>query len=108
MSPKVHTPTEDVTAVIAGVAFTCGVGETDDEHALNYFRRHGYRIENEDTPTEVTIPDGDPAESWKVDQLKAYAKREGITLGDAKNKPDILAALLAAKPSSTPPPPPAD
>lgn len=41
----------------------------------------------------VEIPEGDPAASWKVPQLKAYAVEHDIDLGDAKSKPDILAAL---------------
>ncbi|AYR01511.1 hypothetical protein PP639_gp010 [Arthrobacter phage Seahorse] len=39
------------------------------------------------------IPEGDITEAWTVKQLKAYAKAEGIDLGDAKNKAEILAKL---------------
>jgi len=47
-------------------------------------------------PDEVVIPDGKPSDDWKVDQLKAYAKRENIELGDATKKDDILAKVTPA------------
>lgn len=56
----------------------------------------GFLAAAEDTD-EQPFPEGDPAESWKVDQLKAFAAADGIDLGDAKNKADILAAIAAAK-----------
>lgn len=105
MSPKVHTPTKDVTAEIAGVAFTRGVGETDDEAALNYFRRHGYTIDAGEAPGDAT-PEGDP-KSWTKEQLVKHAERAGIELGDAKTKPQILAAVLAATVPTNAPTPPA-
>lgn len=37
-----------------------------------------------------------PDESWKAPELKAYAKENGIDLGSATRKDDILAALAAA------------
>jgi hypothetical protein len=110
MSPKVHTPTADVTAEIAGIAFVKGVGDTDDEHALNYFRRHGYRIEGDDTPSDgkaPDVPEGDPTDAWTKVQLQALAKRDAIELGEAKTKPEILAAILAARVPPAPPAPPA-
>lgn len=41
----------------------------------------------------VEIPDGDPSTAWKIDQLKAYAARNDIDLGEAKKKDEILSAL---------------
>lgn len=48
-----------------------------------------------DAPVE--IPEGDPSDDWKVPQIDAYAAREGIDLGDAKNKADKLAAIATSK-----------
>lgn len=45
MAPVVHTPVEDFTGTVAGVAFANGVGETDNPAALAYFQRKGYEIE---------------------------------------------------------------
>ena len=38
---------------------------------------------------------GTPGKSWKVPELKAYAEEQGIDLGDATKKDDILAAIEA-------------
>lgn len=46
---------------------------------------------------EVTIPDGEPSEEWTGDQLKAYAKREDLSLGGASSKGDIVKAIADAK-----------
>lgn len=47
----------------------------------------------------VDIPEGDPTDKWKVDELKAYASRESIDLGDATTKADIL--KVVEKPATT-------
>lgn len=52
-----------------------------------------------ETPAEpevVSLPEGEPSESWTVVQLKEYAAREEISLAGADKKADILAAVRAA------------
>ena len=49
------------------------------------------RPADDDNATEV--PEGDPAETWTVKQLKAYADAKGIDLGDAKSKGEVLATV---------------
>ena len=44
----------------------------------------------------LSFPEGSPDESWKVDELKAYAAERGIDLADATKKADILAAIELA------------
>lgn len=41
---QVKAPVADFTGTVAGVDFTDGIGDTDDERALAYFSRHGYDI----------------------------------------------------------------
>jgi hypothetical protein len=41
-------------------------------------------------------PPADPLEAMKVADLRAHADGNGIDLGDAKTKPDILAAIRGA------------
>jgi len=41
-------------------------------------------------------PAGAPDSSWKVADLKAHAEDNGIDLGDATKKEDIVAAITAA------------
>lgn len=52
------------------------------------------KITNPDVWVEEPDRDGEPDESWTVKQLKAFAESEGIDLGDAKSKADILSKLV--------------
>lgn len=38
-------------------------------------------------------PDAEPSESWKKDELEAYAHEHGVDIDDAKTKADILSAI---------------
>jgi hypothetical protein len=49
-----------------------------------------------DATDAVEIPDGEPTAAWKIDQLKAYAVKHDVDLGEAKKKDEILGALGAA------------
>lgn len=49
---KVYAPNKGYTGVSASVAFCNGVGETVDAHLLDWFRNHGYEVEE----TEVEVP----------------------------------------------------
>jgi len=46
---------------------------------------------------EPEYPEGEPVETWKGDQLKAYARDHKIDLGGATNKADMVSAIAAAK-----------
>ncbi|MEV7092822.1 hypothetical protein AB0M80_08230 [Amycolatopsis sp. NPDC051045] len=57
----IETPVADYAGTVAGVRFTAGRGETDDENAVAYFQRQGYTV----TPVEDDVepdepPDDDP------------------------------------------------
>jgi len=100
---KITAPNKEFTGKRGTVAFVDGVAETDDPHMLTYFKRHGYAVEGEkQAPAPVTIPDGDPAESWKGDELKAYAAAHEIDLKGATTKADMVAAIQAAKAAANP------
>jgi hypothetical protein len=51
----IETPVAEYAGMVAGVRFTAGRGETDDENAVAYFQRQGYTV----TPVE---DDGEPDE----------------------------------------------
>lgn len=81
MAPSVHTPVTDFTGTVAGVNFADGVGETDDESALQYFSAAGYEIR------DVVPPAGTPLTPEELERVTASA--------------------LNADPTSTPEPTPA-
>ncbi|WP_320069609.1 hypothetical protein [Micromonospora sp. RTGN7] len=48
---KITTPVEGFNGIVAGVHFRDGQGQTDDDGAVAYFRRHRYGVEPIDQPT---------------------------------------------------------
>lgn len=44
----IHAPNESYTGTSASVAFCNGKGSTDNPHLIQWFREHGYRVEEED------------------------------------------------------------
>ncbi|MDR3561900.1 MAG: HI1506-related protein [Negativicutes bacterium] len=54
----------------------------------------------EEVPDVSAVVEGDPLDSLTVAKLKEYAGEKQIDLGDAKTKPDILAAIKAASNNS--------
>lgn len=68
---KITTPVEGYTGEVVGVQFIDGVGETDDEGALAYFRRQGYAIDGEPSPEEA------PVEEAPVEEAPAHKRASG-------------------------------
>jgi hypothetical protein len=75
-------------------------GENVDVHEddLDRFDRlHPAPVVPEVNDSDVELPEGEPSEAWTGKQLDAYAEAFDIDLGSAKNKPDKVAAILAAQ-----------
>ena len=51
---KISSPVKDYTGISASVPFCNGVGETDDPHLIEWFKNHGYEVEETKT-AEVTV-----------------------------------------------------
>lgn len=49
---KVYSPNKSYTGVTASVPFCGGVGETEDPYLLNWFREHGYAVEEPEKTIE--------------------------------------------------------
>lgn len=100
---RIGTPVPEFTGEVGGLAFAKGVyeGEVPDG-PLMYFRAQGYSVEelgaSEPVPGEDVPTDPD---EMTVKQLKAYAASNGIDLGAATKRDDILAAITAAPPASS-------
>lgn len=58
MKHTITAPVAGFTGQVGGVTFVGGTAETDDEGALAYFRRHGYRVVPLDGPAPPE-PGGD-------------------------------------------------
>lgn len=51
---KIYAPNKQYTGVSAGVAFAAGVGYCDNPERLEWFRKHGYTVEAEAAPVDVS------------------------------------------------------
>ncbi|MBB6218665.1 hypothetical protein HNQ80_004839 [Anaerosolibacter carboniphilus] len=83
---KIHAPNKQYSGVSASVTFINGVGETDLPHLIEWFKGHGYEIEEEEKP-------GTEYEKMKVDQLKELAKEKGIEDYNKMKRDELIKAL---------------
>lgn len=82
----VETPVANFCGIgAAGVHFAYGKAEVAEGWVLDWYREHGYKVTPKDTEDEFS--------TMKVDELKAYAAKNGIDLGTATKKDEILAVL---------------
>lgn len=99
---KVIAPNQQYSGLSATVMFVNGVGETDDLHLLEWFKSRGYTVEHTE-PEKGENQDDIPIEKMTVAQLKEYAAKHEIDLGEATKKEDVLKVIQDAqqpKPSS--------
>ena len=62
---KIFSPVKDYTGMSASVPFCNGIGETDDSHLIEWFKDHGYGVEEVDKTCLE-----DQAETETVDQVE--------------------------------------
>ena len=46
---KICSPNKEYTGVSASVPFCNGMGETDDPYLIEWFKKHGYKVEEDST-----------------------------------------------------------
>lgn len=71
---KIYSPNESYTGVSASVAFSKGIGETEDGHLIEWFKEHGYRIEEIQKKVEGEAPTGEEAPKDKNDKKAEGSK----------------------------------
>lgn len=70
-----------------------------DEESIAHVTSLGLVNEVEIAPAEdagPAFPEGEPSEDWTAKQLDAYAESKGFDIGNAKTKPEKVAAIVAA------------
>lgn len=109
---KIYAPVKDANGIYASVRFVNGVGETNNPALIEWFRKHGYRVENgvdngknvdkepitstsqEDvSKTEVVIDNSKPDfDSMTSDEIRAWAKENGLggVIKNTRNKEKLL------------------
>ena len=48
MAVKIYAPNENYSGSSAGVTFVNGVGETDNPYLIEWFKDHGYKVDEVD------------------------------------------------------------
>ena len=96
---KIKSPVKGYNGVVVGVSFHEGEAETDNELALNYFARQGYKIEGGAATTAGDSSDGADSggdlESLSKDALKDRAKALGLHVGGSK--PELIERIAEAE-----------
>ena len=70
------------------IRFTDGVAETDNTTIANKLKNLGYKVEGESEKIDLS--------EMSVKELKAYADENGIDIGDATTKIDIITMIQTA------------
>ena len=79
---KIYTPNKAYTGVSASVPFVNGVGECANPVLLDWFREHGYQVEE---PKEDKKP---PKEPKEVKEDKKPPKEPKAPAGKSENTPE--------------------
>lgn len=68
---KIFSPVKTYTGMSASVPFCNGVGETEDPHLIEWFKEHGYEVEEVETATVDTSCVEDQMETVDEEQAEA-------------------------------------
>ena len=116
MSYKISIPANSAfTGDHMGLTFTHGETHTNDSFLATRLRSKGYRVAADEVadgeavhdPGEVTeayasAEAGEiPLEEMTVQQLREHAAKNGIVLGGARSKMEIISAIYAAEAAHT-------
>lgn len=82
MVAKIHAPNKNYNGLSASVMFVNGIGECTDPYLISWFKKKGYRVEEELSLDKMTVA-----------ELKEYAETNGIDLGGLTKKAEILEKL---------------
>ena len=75
---KIYSPNKEYTGVSASVPFCNGVGETNDPHLIQWFKDHGYKVEeSEAAPIEETLAAEIPTEEAPAEEAPTETKLAG-------------------------------
>lgn len=78
---KILAPNKEYTGVSASVSFVKGVGETDNKHLIQWFKEHGYEVEEVKESKNDEQPKGSKKSAKKDEQpseIEEAAKSEAV------------------------------
>lgn len=99
---KIYAPVKDANGTWCSVRFTNGVGETNDEHLIDWFIQHGYEVENvekSEKTDEISIEKSVEVEpdfySMTPNNLRDWMREHGYggKIKNIRDKKKLLAIL---------------
>lgn len=72
---KIYSPNKEYTGISASVPFCNGVGETKDPRLIQWFKEHGYKVE--EVPKEEAAPKVPEAEEVPKKNAKGSKEKDG-------------------------------
>lgn len=112
MAIHVTAPNPDFDGRVAGVAFKRGEAtvESSNQAALAYFKRKGYKLQEDAVPTlnrtktgwePQPEPVAEDLSKLTVAQLRELAQERGVDLAGASRKAELLEALSSHEKGSS-------
>ena len=97
---KIIAPNKKYNGTSASIPFINGVGETDNQNLIQWFKENGYTLEENVSFTENapvneknSIPD---LANMTADELIKFANNNGFDIGKSTSKDSILKKILLA------------
>lgn len=89
MEYKVTAPVRTYNGLSAGVPFTQGVGYTDNEEVMKWFKSKGYKIETESVEVEEPEIKGEEIEEpeIKVEEVEEVLEEDEVDDNTKSTKP---------------------
>lgn len=95
----IKTKIPGFNGIRANTLFSNGIGRTDDLWKIEWFRTHGYTIEDESLNAPEETPAIKPLELMTIDELKEYMKSigKGGYIGNTRDREKLLEKAKAMK-----------
>ena len=88
---KIYAPVKDANGVYASVMFVNGVGETDNPGLIEWFRQHGYMLENCEVCNENCIENNTkPSETAENSDFTEIQTEKAVKIDFESRTPNDL------------------